>query len=137
MMTAIYARTSATNPTKLAAQIERCRQAALGETAVFTDHAASGLDRERPGLNRMFEAATTGRLTTILVTRTHRLSRSDTHLGGILDWFEANGVLVLEVDINGDTSRANTDLPPLTVAPDYQPQRTVNGYEQPIAASMF
>jgi site-specific DNA recombinase len=106
--TAIYVRTavhSRTGDQSLAMQEQACRAYAaargwhVGE--VFADEGTSGMQRDRPGMNRLLTAVRDRVVERVLIVRPDRLSRSYTDVGAIAREMEAQGVECVSVEQPG------------------------------------
>jgi len=106
--TAIYVRTavhSRTGDQSLAAQEQACRAYAAAQGwrvgEVFADEGASGMRRDRPGMNRLLTAVRDRVVERVLIARPDRLSRSDTDMKAVVDEMAAQGVECVSVEQPG------------------------------------
>lgn len=93
-----YARVS-TREQHIEPQRDKLREA--GVTRLFQEK-VSGVDRDRPELNRMLEYGRSG--DTLVVTRIDRIARSTKHLLDITELLKDKGVTLKILNINLDTS---------------------------------
>lgn len=110
--TALYVRAAAdqTGERAIERQVERlqayARQRAwtIAPEHVYRDEGASGRQLERPGLDRLRDAAARGEVAVVLVTDPDRLARDAASLAQLLDEFEGAGVEVVFAQ-EGEKSR--------------------------------
>ena len=102
--TAIYARTACPNETALEWQVQALQGLAsyLGlNVAHILRETASGLDFERPGLNKLMCLAKQHEIDTVLMTNLNRIGRDALKVLDVLEELESHGVkLIIQ---GGDT----------------------------------
>ena len=102
--TAIYARTACPNETALEWQVQALQGLAsyLGlNVAHIIRETASGLDFERPGLNKLMCLAKQHEIDTVLMTNLNRIGRDALKVLDVLEELESHGVkLIIQ---GGDT----------------------------------
>ena len=102
--TAIYARTASPNETALEWQVQALQGLAsyLGLNVTHIIHeTASGLDFERPGLNKLMRLAKQHEIDTILMTNLDRIGRDALKVLAVLEELDKHGVkLIIQ---GGDT----------------------------------
>ena len=102
--TAIYARTASPNETALEWQAQALQGLAsyLGLNVTHIIHeTASGLDFERPGLNKLMRLAKQHEIDTILMTNLDRIGRDTPKVLAVLEELEKHGIkLIIQ---GGDT----------------------------------
>ncbi len=118
MPAAIYARYSSENqrPESIEDQVRACRTHAAKtrlvvlEDHVYTDHAKSGANPDRPGLTALREAAQQHSFDVVLVDDLSRLARDNALMLLVLNDLQYAGVRVVSVADNLDTSDDNALL---------------------------
>jgi DNA invertase Pin-like site-specific DNA recombinase len=95
MSTAIYLRVAHNDRGQLDTQTQRLHTYAaehdMAVTATFFD-VGSGIDRDRPGLSHLLDAACAGRFARLIVSRLDRLDRTVHGLAGVLDDLDHAGI---------------------------------------------
>lgn len=112
MRMAIYARYSSENqrPESIEDQITACRKLAaahgcsVDETQIYTDAAASGARKDRFGLNALLRAGERKEFDVLLIDDLSRLARNTLLMLSVLAELQFNGVRVLSVADNLDSS---------------------------------
>src|SRR6266849_6160000 len=97
MRTAVYARVSTEDQAEkygLAAQLRELRTRAGGPALECIDDGVSGATLERPGLERLRDAARRGHVQRLLILDPDRLSRRLVHQLILLEEFKRHGVTV-------------------------------------------
>jgi DNA invertase Pin-like site-specific DNA recombinase len=117
---AIYARSANDQAQRIASQLRDVRAFIAGhggnpdEAQEFTDLAASGVDRDRPGLTAMIQAAEAGGIRVIVTADMSRISRENTDLIDILHRLQSLNIHLLTVgsEISMIPGNAENTSPP-------------------------
>lgn len=81
-----------------------CKIKSWQEPAFFVDHGESGKKESRPQLDLMLKKLQAGEFNTILVYKFDRISRSTTHLIGLMNDFRTKNIDFISISENVDTS---------------------------------
>ena len=93
------------------AQAQTIRERAAAEHAdleLIADSGASGMNLNRPGLQRMLSLIAAGNVQCLLITRLDRLTRSHEDLARLLELLDRHGVALVSFEESFD-SRSRSD----------------------------
>ena len=118
MMAAIYARYSSENqrPESIEDQISSCRKLAVergysvSEEHIYFDKAASGVRKDRPGLDALMAESDTGYFGVVLVDDLSRLARSNFLMLSLMAELRFNGISVVSVADGLDSEDEESNL---------------------------